>query len=172
MAQMSPINGMVADDFNNDGNIDLFMSTNDYGADPNVGRYDALNGLVLQGHGNGNFTPLSMLQSGVTIAGNGKALARLLHANGDCVLAATQNRGPLLLFRQNAKGSQAIHWQPNDAYAMLKSADGKKVKVEAYYGSSFLSQSSRVLLMPAWVTSYTIVSVDGNERTAERKAVR
>ncbi|HSR39368.1 MAG TPA: FG-GAP-like repeat-containing protein, partial [Phnomibacter sp.] len=171
MAQMSPINGMVADDFNGDGHMDLFMSTNDYGADPNVGRYDALNGLVLQGLGNGSFKPLSMLQSGVTITGNGKALAKLMAANGQCLVAATQNRGPLLLFRQNGNTGQTLRWQPDDAYAILKTADGKTMKVEAYYGSSFLSQSSRLLSLPAWVASCTIVNSSGQERKAAIKTM-
>jgi hypothetical protein len=171
MAQMSPINGMVADDFNGDGHMDLFMSTNDYGADPNVGRYDALNGLVLQGLGNGSFKPLSMLQSGVTITGNGKALAKLMAANGQCLVAATQNRGPLLLFRQNGNPGQTLRWQPDDAYALLKTADGKTLKVEAYYGSSFLSQSSRLLSLPAWVASCTIVNNSGKERQAAMKTM-
>jgi hypothetical protein len=166
-AQMSAINGMVADDFDGDGRYDVFLSTNDYGADPNVGRYDALNGLVLQGLGDGTFRALSMLQSGVTISGNGKALAKLMRANGECLVAATQNRGPLLLFRQNSLARPTVRWQPNDAYAILKTADGKSLKVEAYYGTSFLSQSSRLLTLPTWVTSCTVVTTSGKERIVQ-----
>jgi hypothetical protein len=49
MAQLSALNGMIADDFDGDGNLDLAMNTNDYGTDVTVGRYDALNGLMLKG---------------------------------------------------------------------------------------------------------------------------
>ena len=50
-AQLSALNGMVADDFDNDGNLDVCINTNDFGSDPSTGRYDALNGLVLKGEG-------------------------------------------------------------------------------------------------------------------------
>ena len=53
-AQFSVINGMVAEDFDGDGNLDLVINANDYGTEPNVGRYDALNGLYLKGDGKGN----------------------------------------------------------------------------------------------------------------------
>ena len=42
---------MIADDFDADGNLDLAINTNDYGTDVSVGRYDALNGLMLKGDG-------------------------------------------------------------------------------------------------------------------------
>ena len=36
-AQFSVINGMVADDFDGDGNLDLLMNGNDYGTEVTVG---------------------------------------------------------------------------------------------------------------------------------------
>ena len=49
LAQWAPLNGMVVDDFNGDGNPDVAMSGNDYGNEVFNGRYDAMNGLVLLG---------------------------------------------------------------------------------------------------------------------------
>ncbi|RYF96787.1 MAG: RNA-binding protein, partial [Chitinophagaceae bacterium] len=103
MAQLSAINGIVADDFDGDGNLDLCMNTNDYGTDPANGRYDALNGLILKGDGKGGFLPLTLLESGIFISGNGKALAKLKDGNGNYLLAATENNGPLRVFRLNKK---------------------------------------------------------------------
>jgi len=99
VAQYSTINAMVADDFDGDGNLDICMNTNDFGTEPSNGRYDALNGLVLKGDGKGNFTALSILQSGIFIPGNGKALAKLKSSDGKYLLAASQNKGPLKVFR-------------------------------------------------------------------------
>ncbi|MBU3745555.1 MAG: VCBS repeat-containing protein, partial [Sediminibacterium sp.] len=45
-AQYSTVNGMVVDDFNGDGNLDIAINGNDYGTEVAVGRYDAMNGLV------------------------------------------------------------------------------------------------------------------------------
>lgn len=59
------INGMVTDDFDGDGNLDLCMNTNDYGTEPGSGQYGALNGLVLKGDGKGHFISQSILESGI-----------------------------------------------------------------------------------------------------------
>jgi hypothetical protein len=57
-AQVSVVNGMIADDFDGDGNLDVLINGNDFGTEVSVGRYDALNGLLLKGDGKGNFQPL------------------------------------------------------------------------------------------------------------------
>ena len=90
---------MIVDDFDNDGNLDVCMNTNDFGTDPSNGRYDALNGLVLTGDGKGKFKPLTMMQSGIYIPGSGKALAKLKSVNGNYLLVASQNKGPLKVFQ-------------------------------------------------------------------------
>jgi hypothetical protein len=53
------------------------MNGNDFGADFAVGRYDALNGLVLKGDGKGYFRALSILQSGDLHFGRWMAMLRL-----------------------------------------------------------------------------------------------
>jgi hypothetical protein len=98
-AQQSALNGMIVDDFNGDGNLDVVINTNDYSTNISIGRYDALNGLLLTGDGKGNFKPHSILESGLYIQGNGKAIVKLKSANNENLLAASQNRGRLKLFR-------------------------------------------------------------------------
>ena len=94
-AQISVINGMIVDDFDGDGNLDVVMNGNDWGTEVSVGRYDALNGLLLRGDGKGNFTSLSISESGIYIPGNGKGLAFLKGKNNRYLIAAGQNRGPI-----------------------------------------------------------------------------
>ena len=60
-AQFSMINGMVTEDFDGDGNLDLLVNGNDYGTDVSVGRYDALNGLLMNGDGQNGFQSRSIL---------------------------------------------------------------------------------------------------------------
>jgi hypothetical protein len=143
-AQFSSLFGMVAEDVDGDGNLDVVINGNDYGTEVSVGRYDALNGLVLKGDGDGHFTPLSILQSGIFIPGNGKALVKLRNGKGQCLLAASQNRGALEVFLMK-QDVQLIPAKPDDMYAMLTLKDGKKRKVELNYGSGFLSQSARFI---------------------------
>jgi ASPIC and UnbV/FG-GAP-like repeat len=163
MAQFSVINGMVAEDFDGDGNLDLVMSANDYGAEPNVGHYDALNGLFLKGDGKGHFSPESILQSGIFIPGNGKALVKLESAGGKCLLAAGQNRGPLKIFQLN-KSPQMIALGPSDVSAVIKYKNGSIRRQEIYYGSSFLSQSGRFLNADEKVREIDVQDSKGNTR--------
>jgi len=103
MAQLSALSAMVTGDFDKDGNLDVCINTNDFGTDPANGRYDALNGLVLKGDGKGQFTPLTIEQSGIYIPGNGKGLAALKSSTGRLFLVAGQNRSNLKIFGLNAR---------------------------------------------------------------------
>src|SRR5258705_601841 len=162
-AQLSALNGMVADDFDGDGNLDLVINTNDYGTDVSIGRYDALNGLMLKGDGKGNFIPQSILESGIFIPGNGKALIKLRTKDGNYLLAAGQNRGPLKIFELK-KSSRHISLQTGDVSVELLFKDGRKQRQEFYYGSSFLSQSARFLRIGDSVESAVVADYIGKTR--------
>lgn len=162
-AQLSALNGMVTDDFDGDGNLDVAINTNDYGTDVSTGRYDALNGLMLKGDGKGNFIPQSILESGIFIPGNGKALVKLKSKNGQYLLAAAQNRGPLKIFELK-KECRQISLQPGDVCADILFKDGRKQRQECYYGSSFLSQSARFVRIGNNVTSVVITDSGGKTR--------
>ncbi|MGN6297727.1 MAG: VCBS repeat-containing protein [Ginsengibacter sp.] len=163
MAQLSALNGMVAEDFDGDGNLDVAINTNDFGADLNSGQYDALNGLVLKGDGTGNFAPLSILQSGIFIPGNGKALVSLRSKSGKLCLAASQNRGPLKIFELK-NGSIQIPIATDEVSAELHFKNGKVQRREFYYGSSFNSQSARFISIGENVSSVRITNTKGRER--------
>lgn len=90
-AQFAPVNSMVAEDINGDGNIDLMIAGNEYQAALSTGRYDASYGLVLLGNGKGKFTPVNMFNSGLIIEGDVK----------DMKLINTKNKGKLLIAAPN-----------------------------------------------------------------------
>ena len=120
------------------------MSGNDYGSDVTIGRYDAFNGLVLKGRReSGNFQPQSILQSGIYIPGNGKALVKLNGAQGKYLLAASQHNDVMKIFELK-RNVRSIKLQPLDSYAIIKYKNGKMTRQEFYYGESFLSQSGKV----------------------------
>jgi hypothetical protein len=162
-AQVSALDGMVVDDFDGDGNLDVLINGNDYGNELPTGRYDALNGLLLKGDGKGNFIPLSIMQSGIYIPGDGKALVKLRGAKGNYMVAASQNRGPIKLF-ELAHNVKNIPLQTDDQWAMITYKNGTKQKREFYYGSSFLSQSGRFLTVNNNVTSVQITNNKGATR--------
>jgi hypothetical protein len=162
-AQLSQLCGMTVDDFDGDGNLDIAISGNDYGTEVTTGRYDAFNGLVLRGNGKGGFKPLSILQSGIYIPGNAKALVKLAGANNKYLLAASQNRDVMKVFELK-KDVHNIKLLPLDMFAVIKYKNGKKTKREFYYGESFLSQSGRFLTTDTSMQSVQVTDYLGHTR--------
>ncbi|MDP9041048.1 MAG: VCBS repeat-containing protein, partial [Bacteroidota bacterium] len=162
-AQFSMINGMVADDFDGDGSLDLLLNGNDFGTDVTVGRYDAFNGLLLRGDSAGGFQSESILESGIFIPGNGKALVKLSGVNNSYLVAASQNRGPLKVFRLK-KNQKLIQLGPLDVKAVMTYRNGKTVEQEFYYGTSFLSQSGRFIRVSDQVSGVEVSDSKGVRR--------
>jgi hypothetical protein len=170
-AQFSVINGMVVDDFDGDGNLDVLINGNDFGTEIGIGRYDAMNGLLLKGDGAGNFKPLTIMQSGIYIPGNGRALVSLRGASDRYLIAASQNKNVLKLYELNAKVA-TIPVGPDDVSAVIKYADGKVSKQEFYYGSSFLSQSARFIRAVPAMASVEVTDNKGKSRVVALPAVK
>ncbi len=162
-AQFSLLNGMVAEDFDGDGNLDLVVNGNDYGTEVTTGRYDALNGLFLKGDGKGGFVAETILQSGIYIPGDGKSLVTLRGAGGHCLLAAAQNRGELKIFETRAPSRQ-LPLLPTDQAALVTLKDGRVRREEFHFGESFLSQPGRSFLWNASILSVAIIGGDGGKR--------
>ncbi|MEO8712029.1 MAG: VCBS repeat-containing protein, partial [Parafilimonas sp.] len=165
-AQLSTLCGIAVSDFDGDGNLDVVINGNDYGTEVATGRYDGLNGLMMKGNGDGNFTPLSIMQSGIFIPGNGKSLVQLRNNKNECLLAAAENRGPLRIFKLK-KSVNYLPVKPDDQYAIIQLKNGKQRREEFYYGASYLSQSSRFLNADASVKSVKIFNSKGESRTID-----
>ena len=94
-AQLAPVFGIIADDFNKDGKTDIMLCGNDYGAEVTDGRLDALDGLVLKGNGKGDFKSLSIKESGIYIPGDARAIVKLKNTKGQYLYIVSQNKGYL-----------------------------------------------------------------------------
>ena len=162
-AQMSQLSGMVVDDFDGDGNLDIALSGNDYGTEVSTGRYDAFNGLMLKGDGKGGFKPLTIMQSGIYIPGDGKALVKLQGANGKYLLAATQYKDAMKIFELK-KSIQTVKLLPMDMFATIRYKNGKTAKQEFYNGQSFLSQSGRFFNIDSSMATVTVTDNAGHKR--------
>jgi predicted amidohydrolase len=87
----------------------------------------------------------------------------LINAKGEYLMAASQNKGPLKIYKSKlAQGSVKI--MPNDEAAIITYTNGKIRKEEFYYGQSFLSQSSRFVLKNDKIKSITIIDNKGSKR--------
>jgi hypothetical protein len=171
-AQIAPIYGMNAADIDGDGNLDVLLVGNDYGMEPYSGRHDAFMGLCLKGDGKGGFTPLPLPESGFYVKGDAKGLARLHTAagggGGADIWIATQNQDSVLalaLTQPPPSGQTWIDLQPEDFSADLTYADGKTKHLEFYYGSTYLSQSSRKIPVSRGVKKIVITDFKGAART-------
>ncbi|MDR8392898.1 VCBS repeat-containing protein [Aliifodinibius sp. S!AR15-10] len=162
--QWAPVYGCIAEDINSDGNPDLVLAGNDYGTEIATGRYDALNGLVLIGQGDGSFITTNFEESGFFVPGDAKVLVKLRGADGSFLVVAGQNRGPLKMF-SNQRNSEFLQVKPMDASAVITTSDGSSRKVEFYYGSSFLSSSSRFITLNEDIESVTVTNYQGSTRT-------
>lgn len=98
-AQFAPIHAALADDFDGDGHMDLFVAGNFFGVTPVRGRYDADYGLVLRGDGGGGFEAVDLEPSGVLIEGEVRAMERLRHASGGRVVVVARNNDTLRVLR-------------------------------------------------------------------------
>jgi hypothetical protein len=162
-AQMSELCGITVDDFDGDGNLDVIMNGNDYSTEVTTGRYDAFNGLMLKGDGRGGFKPLSIMQSGIYIPGDGKALVKLRGANGSYMLAASQHLGNMKLFELK-RPVKTVKLEPLDMFAIVKYKNGKLGRLEFYNGSSFLSQSGRFFNIEDNMMSVQVTNSTGKTR--------
>jgi enediyne biosynthesis protein E4 len=161
--QTAPINGMLVEDFDMDGNLDVLMIGNDFGNEVSVGRLDAFNGLLLKGDGKGKFKPLTLSESAFCVKGDAKGLVRVTNPLGNPMVMASQNRAELRTFL-GLKGLKSKALQTNDATVFEKLQNGKTRKVEVGYGTSFLSQSSRSILLSPMIKSVEVLDYQGKRR--------
>ena len=162
-AQFAPVYGIVIEDINYDGNLDIIMNGNEFSMAASLGRYDALNGLLLLGDGNGKFNPSSLLKSGLYIPGNAKSLIAL-SMNGKYVLASGSNNGRIQLFKHKADNLKSIEPFIKEKYAVVDLKNGKSRRIEFSFGSGFYSQSSNKLWLNSSMKSAVLYDVKGRRR--------
>ncbi|HEY8165676.1 MAG TPA: VCBS repeat-containing protein, partial [Gemmatimonadaceae bacterium] len=98
-AQFAPVYAVIADDFDNDGKVDLLLGGNFYGVPPVLGRYDASHGLLLRGDGSGRFSSVDSEKSGLWIDGQVRDMKWLRRADGERVIAVARNNDSLQILR-------------------------------------------------------------------------
>jgi len=153
LAQIAPVHGVVAGDFDGDGRADLMLVGNSYAPVPETGRFDGGVGWLLRGDGAGGFTPVPPAESGFIVPGDARALA-VVDFNQDGwpdVFVTRNNDLPLTFLNRGQPGRHsfgvALRCAPGNPSAIgarltLQLADGSTQTAEISAGSGYLAQSS------------------------------
>ncbi len=90
-AQVSPIMGVVIDDFDRDGHLDMVTAGNLYVSNVNIPRADAGYGNFLMGDGSGSFTNMPIRICGIFMPYDVRKLAYISTPKGHVILVANNN---------------------------------------------------------------------------------
>ena len=159
-AQMSPVFGLVAADFDGDGREDLFLAQNSSAVDNETSRYDAGRGLLLAGDGRGGFAALSGAASGILIHGEQRGAAACDYDRDGRVdlLAGQTGAATILLRNEGARPGLRVCLKgpagnPGAVGAVLRLLDGGLgsggFAREVHAGAGYASQDSLVQVLPA-----------------------
>jgi len=97
-AQISAVNGIVLQDFDHDGKMDLLIAGNFYPFRVQQGPLDAGMGLFLKGDGQGGFVPVPNMQTKLFMLGDIRNITALRSAAGTLIVAV-KNQGPVQIIR-------------------------------------------------------------------------
>jgi hypothetical protein len=142
LAQIAPVLAIQVQDFDDDGNLDMVISGNDYGNEISTGRLDASKGLFLKGNGLGKFREIFLGQSGLNFDGDSKALVKIKSSKGSLLLMNSQNLGPIKTYQLN-KPTKDFLINKEEFSATLTLKNGKKRKEEFSLGSTYMSQNGQ-----------------------------
>lgn len=170
-AQIAPIFGMVAADWDHDGLLDLYVVHNSYAPDPVVGRFDGGISQLLKNDGKGGFVAVPAAESGLVVPGDAKSAALL--ARGESAVPGvliSRNQAETLYFARAGAAKEswlAVRLQGEagnrdavGAQVTAVLADGRKQLFEIAAGGGYRSQSSsRVFVARTESNPVTTLSV-------------
>ncbi len=153
IAQVSPIQGIAAGDFDGDGHTDIYAVQNSYSPIPSVGRFDGGLSQLLRGDGRGNFAAVPAAESGLIVPGDAKALAVIdLERDGWPDFLVTRNNSTALAFRNGGVAGRnplrvVLRGLPGNPTAVgarvaVELGDGAVQTAEVCAGSGYYSQST------------------------------
>ena len=99
-AQLAPVEGILAADFDHDGKLDLLLAGNFDGVKPEIGRMSASYGLYLRGDGKGGFTSVATTKSGFFVPGQARDIQKVRSKQGD-IYVVTRNNDRALVFKKS-----------------------------------------------------------------------
>ncbi len=159
-SQIAPIYGMLTNDYNDDGNLDLLTVGNFFSNEVFYGRNDSFIGSLMYGDGHGNFKPIDVNKSGFFVKGDAKSMVNLYSGEKELTIVGVNNDS-LKAFAISKNNKHIYLPKQKDIAAVIYYKGGKKQKIEFTYGSGYLSQTSRRLNIPPKAESVIIIDNKG-----------
>ncbi len=153
VAQISPLQGMVAGDFGGDGHAGIYALQNSFAPVAAIGRFDGGLSQLIRGDGHGHFTAVPPVESGLIVPGDAKALALIDFDQGGWPdFLVTRNDNTTLAFHNGGVPGRnsvrvVLHGAAGNPTAVgarvaVELADGTTQVSEVYAGSGYYSQST------------------------------
>ena len=97
-AQVSQVREIMSDDINNDGFLDIILMGNNYHINTQLGRLDAIHGLILYNDGKGNFEKIEHLQ----VDGQVNAIKKLTINGKKGYIIGRNDDSPIFLIKKDS----------------------------------------------------------------------
>ncbi|WP_089261912.1 VCBS repeat-containing protein [Maribacter sedimenticola] len=161
-SQYAPIYGIMLQDINANGFLDVMLVGNDFGMEVQQGMADAFNGLLIKNEGNLKLSPVSLEDSHFWVPGDAKSLVNVHLQDNKELVIASQNNDSLKIHEYNDQRiGSPINFKHGEVKARITFKNGRKRIQEVYWGNSFNSQFTPRVFMTASVKELDFYDVNG-----------
>ena len=147
-AQIAPVFGTLANDFNGDGFLDVLLVGNSEAFETYTGPYNASMGTLLLGNGQGDFSYVPQSESGLYLEHDQKALGTINAGKENLIVLTNNNAKTQLLQSSYQENGKYIALAPMEVSLEIILSNGKTERKEIGYGGGYLMQSSRGFFIP------------------------
>jgi len=167
-AQISTMFGIAINDYDQDGYLDILTAGNFHQGEIETPRADASIGMFLKGKGNNKFESKYYNASGFATSKDTRGLTEIRIGNNETQVLIANNND----FNERVKFNKQRVVYPalyDEIYVIYEYYDGRTRKEELYYGSGYLSASSRMIEITHDIRKASIYNKSGLSRDLDFK---
>ncbi|GGD38881.1 hypothetical protein GCM10011361_02530 [Muriicola marianensis] len=166
-AQFAPIFGSLVLDTNRDGKEEVLLTGNLFSNNVVDGPYCSFRGALMEYNPHGIRVTRGNSGNGFLLGGDRKSLGLITLGDGQLAVISCTNDGAVSVLRFNRE-IEMEKFRPEENKVIISLSNGKKLVREGYYGSGYLSQGSRIVILPENWQKLTFYNPEGGSRTITR----